>query len=85
MKKIRVVGRVDVTVSTVIEVGKQQNPSQKEIFETATAQFAGVLQFIGNGGYGEKLIGVDGEYDTIMPDSCVKFHDYWEEKQCETH
>lgn len=78
MKKIQVMGHLDVVVATVIEVEDNEKLSPEEIFDRATEQFTGVHQLCGNGGCGEKLIGVDGQYDSIMADSDVTFDDFSE-------
>lgn len=40
--------------------------------------FGGICSYCGNGGI-DKLIGVDGEYDTIEADESVEFDDAAEE------
>lgn len=77
MKKVRVFGRPEVVVSTVVEV--EDDASPEEIFKAATASFQGISQLVGNGGFGDRLIGVNGFDDTIMVDAEPTFDDYTEE------
>lgn len=77
MKKVRVFGRPEVVVSTVIEVEDDATP--EEIFSAATAEFRGISQLVGNGGCGDKMIGVNGSDDTIMVDAEPTFDDYTED------
>ena len=72
--KYRVLGHVDVVVSTVIE--SDQELDEDEIFDKATREFGGISQLVGNGGCGDKLIGVNGPDDTIMVDESPTFDDY---------
>ena len=76
MKKVRVFGRPDVVVSTVVEVDDDATPD--EIFGAASASFQGISQLVGNGGCGDKMIGVNGPDDTIMADTEPAFDDYTE-------
>lgn len=73
MKKYTVFGHTEITVSTVVEAN-----SIEEAIEKAEERFKGISSFCGNGGT-DKLIGVNGEDDTISADSCVKFDDAAEE------
>lgn len=77
MKKVRVFGHPEIVVSTVVEV--EDDASTEEIFKAATASFQGLSQLIGNGGFGDRLIGVNGPGDTIMVDAEPTFDDYTEE------
>lgn len=77
MKKVRVFGRPVVVVSTVIEVEDDATP--EEIYDAAAAEFGGVSQLVGNGGCGEKMIGVNCTHDTIMVDEEPTFDDYTED------
>lgn len=77
MKKVRVFGRPEVVVSTVIEVDDNATPD--EIFDAATKAFRGISQLVGNGGCGDKMIGVNGSDDTIMVDAEPTFDDYTED------
>lgn len=79
MKRIRVFGRATVTVSTIIEVGDDENLSDKEIYDRASENFGGIMSFVGNGGT-DKLIGVDEYEETISADEEPQFVDYMEEK-----
>ena len=65
----RVYGHTTVTVSTLVEAN-----SEEEAIEKANQEFGGILSYCGNGGT-DKLIGVDGEYDTIEADESVEFDD----------
>ena len=77
MKKVRVFGHPEVVVSTVVEVEDDATP--EEIFGAATAAFRGISQLVGNGGCGDKMIGVNGSDDTIMVDAEPTFDDYTED------
>jgi len=76
-KMVRVFGHVDVVVSTVVWVEEGATP--EAIFELATKEFKGISQLVGNGGCGDKLIGVNGPEDTIIADEAPTFDDYMEE------
>lgn len=76
MRKVRVFGHPEVVVSTVVEVEDDASPD--EIFKAATASFHGISQLVGNGGFGDRLIGVNGPGDTIMIDAEPTFDDFME-------
>ena len=78
MKKIRVLGNTQVTVSVVIEVPDNKPVTEEEIYQLATAQFGGVQAFCGNGGV-DKLIGVTGATESIDANEPVTFDDFMEE------
>lgn len=65
----RVYGHATVTVSTLVEAD-----SEEEAIEKANQEFGGIASYCGNGGT-DKLIGVEGEYDTIETDESVEFDD----------
>lgn len=67
--KYRVYGHTTVTVSTLVEAN-----SEEEAIEKANREFGGIISYGGNGGI-DKLIGVDGECDTIEADESVEFND----------
>ena len=71
--KYRVYGHTTVTVSTLVEAD-----SEEEAIEKANCEFGGIMSYAGNGGM-DKLIGVDGEYDTIEANESVEFDDAAEE------
>lgn len=75
--KYRVMGHVEVTISTVIE--SEEALSEEEIYEKADREFGGISQLVGNGGCGDRMIGVNGHHDTIMADEQPTFDDYMEE------
>lgn len=75
MKRYRVFGNTNVVVTTVIEVPDDEELTEDEIYARAYESFQGVSSFAGNGGI-DKLIGVNGEKDTIDADNEVKFDDY---------
>ncbi len=81
MKKYKVTGQLIVTVSTVVEVEDDEDLTEEEICERASNEFTGVQQLVGNGGCGDKMIGVDGKDDTIEADSWPEFNEceLWEE------
>ena len=63
----RVYGHTTVTISTIVEAN-----SKEEALRKAEADFKGIDSFLGNGG-SEKLIGVNGENDTIAADDEIVF------------
>lgn len=69
----RVFGHTVVDVSTVVEA-----ESEEEVIEVAQREFEGINSYCGNGG-DDKLIGVEGEYETIAADNYVVFDDAQEE------
>lgn len=77
MKKVRVFGCPEVVVSTVVEV--ENDATSEEIFKAATVAFQGISQLVGNGGFGDRMIGVNGPGDTIKVDAEPTFDDYTEE------
>ncbi len=78
MKKLRVFGHTEVTVSVAIEVGDDEELDEDEIFARAEEVFGGIGCFAGNGGT-DKLIGVYGWNETIAADNEVVFDDYAED------
>ncbi len=68
--KYIVLGHSEVTVS--IEVNAA---SGEEAIKKATKKFGGIHEFAGNGGL-DKLIGVNGETETIAADCPVEFDDW---------
>ncbi len=67
--KFTVLGNTQVTVSVQVEAD-----SEKEAYEKAKKQFKGIHAYVGNGGT-DKLIGVEGEHETIAADEPVTFDD----------
>ena len=57
-------------------VGENEELNEQKIINRASNEFGGVQQLVGNGGFGDKMIGVDGE-DTIDADGWPEF------KECE--
>lgn len=78
MKHIRVLGHAEITVSVLIEVRDDELVSEHEIYAKAGKAFNGIMAFAGNGGT-DKLIGVEGEGETISADEAPVFDDYMEE------
>lgn len=76
MKKVRVFGHTEVTVSVVISVA--DDATELDIYEAAKKQFTGVHSFSGCGGT-DKLIGVHGQNESIAADEAVVFDDCAEE------
>lgn len=72
MRKVRVYGETTVCVWTIVEIKDGEDLTEAEILDRATANFTGIHHLVGNGGCGEKLIGVDGD-NTISADSMVDF------------
>lgn len=79
MKKYRVFGHANVTVSVVVEVKDGVELSEEEILKKAQKKFNGIHAYLGNGGGGDKLIGVDGDTETIAADEAAVFDDYMPE------
>ena len=75
--KYRVMGNVQVTISTVVE--SEEKLTEDEIYEKASREFGGISQLVGNGGCGDRMIGVNGPDDTIIADEQPAFDDYMEE------
>ena len=73
MKKLRVFGHTEVTVSVAIEVDDDDELDEDEIYARAEEGC-----FAGNGGT-DKLIGVYGWNETIAADNEVVFDDYAED------
>ena len=78
MKKITVLGHTPVTVSVMIEVPDNAVLTESEIYAKAVKKFGGIRSYLGNGG-NDKLIGVEGEGETISADEAPVFDDYMEE------
>ena len=74
-KYIRVLGHAEVTVSVRIKVRDDETLSEQDIYARAGKKFGGI---VGNGGM-DKLIGVEGEGETISADEAPVFDDYMEE------
>lgn len=72
MRKVRVYGETTVCVWTIVEIKDGEDLTEAEILDRATANFTGIHHLVGNGGCGDKLIGVDGD-NTISADSMVDF------------
>ena len=77
-KYIRVLGHAEVTVSVRIKVIDDETLSEQDIYARAGKKFGGIMAFVGNGGM-DKLIGVEGEGETISADEAPVFDDYMEE------
>lgn len=77
MKKVRVFGCPLVVVSTVVEV--EDDATSEEISKAATVAFQGISQLVGNGGFGDRMLGVNGPNDTIIIDKEPIFDDWAEE------
>lgn len=77
MKKLRVFGHTEVTVSVLVEVDEEHLAEMDEcdIFDLAAQKFGGIGSFAGNGGI-DKLIGVCGSRESIDADNDVEFDDY---------
>lgn len=77
MKKLRVFGHTEVTVSVLVEVPDEQfaEMDESDIYDLADQEFGGIGSFAGNGGI-DKLIGVCGSQESIAADGDVEFDDY---------
>lgn len=65
-----VYGLATATVTITVEAD-----SPEEALEKANDQFGGVSGYAGNGGMGDKLIGVSGWNETIQYDDSPEFTD----------
>lgn len=79
-KRFIVYGHTTVTVSTVVEVeiDDDEEIDKDEIFDLAQREFGGIKSYAGNGGI-DKIIGVDGDFESIEADEDVEFDDFCEE------
>lgn len=77
MKKLRVFGHTEITVSVLVEVDEERfaEMDESDIFDIASQEFGGIGSFAGNGGI-DKLIGVYGSRESIDADNDVEFDDY---------
>lgn len=75
MKKITVLGHTPVTVSVTIEVPDNAVLTESEIYAKAVKKFGGIRSYLGNGG-NDKLIGVEGDGESISADESVTFDDF---------
>lgn len=75
MKKIIVLGHTPVTVSVMIEVPDNAVLTESEIYAKAVKKFGGIRSYLGNGG-NDKLIGVEGDGESISADESVTFDDF---------
>ena len=72
-KKYIVLGHTTVTVAVEVTANDEE-----EAMGIARKKFGGVTAYAGNGGR-DKLIGVDGENESIYSDERVKFDDVMED------
>ena len=70
MKRVRVIGRVECRVAIILEV--ENNTSLEEILGLAECEFGGVQPIHGHEG-SDKMIGVEGLYETIECEKEVEF------------
>ena len=68
-KKYDVHGTVPVVVHITVEA-----ESEEQAIEIATKKFKGVHEYLVNDGY-DKLIGVEGDYESITVDGNVELDD----------
>jgi len=69
MNKYRVYGHTTVTVAIDVVAN-----SKKEAYEVALDERAALTAYVGNGGL-DKLIGVDGEDESVSADCEIKYDD----------
>lgn len=74
-KKYRVFGHASVTVSIVVSAPDGRELTEEEILKRAKKHFNGIRSYIGNGG-DDKLIGVEGNTETITEDESPIFDDF---------
>ena len=83
MKKIRVYGNASITVSCVVYLKDNEELDEDVIYDLANERFSGIEAYVGNGGY-DKLIGVEGDEETISDDGYLDWDDYEvEDEHCE--
>ncbi len=78
MKRYKVMGHVDVAVTTIVEVEDGEELTEEEICERASGEFSGIENYAGFGDCGH-LIGVSGDEDTIEAIGEVQFTECEEE------
>jgi hypothetical protein len=65
--------RYKVYGSTVVNVVTEVTAdSPEEALETALSELNGLIQYVGNGG-ADKLVGVDGEHDSVSADDEIQW------------
>ena len=88
MKKYRVFGTTVVTVAKEVWANNED-----EAYEKAFDKLNSLTQFCGNGGCGDKLVGVYGYDESVSADDDIEYNDYeilednpdyFECPQCET-
>ena len=73
--KYRIFGNTNVVVTTTIEVPDDSEISEKELYEIAAKKFRGIKPYLGNSG-SDKLIGVEGEHDSIFAEEKIVWDDF---------
>lgn len=80
-RQYRVFGDAVVTVSCVVELDEKTSDQlsaaelEQELYKRARSKFEGIRAYLGNGG-DSKLIGVEGDKETIAADAPVEWADY---------
>jgi len=78
MKRYKVTGHIDVTVTTIVEAEDGEKLTEEEICARAYEAFEGVGNYAGFGDC-DHMIGVSGDEDTIEAVGEVEFTEYEEE------
>jgi len=65
--RYKVYGHTTVSIVTEVEAD-----SEGEALEVACGELDSLIPYVGNGG-SDKLIGVDGENDTVGADDCIQW------------
>jgi len=78
MKRYKVTGHVDVTVTTIIEIEDGEELTEEEICARANGEFGGIENYAGFGDC-DHMIGVSGDEDTIEATGEVEFTECEEE------
>ena len=69
MRRYIVYGRTTVIITTEVEA-----ESEEEAYEIADGQRCGLDVYVGNGGT-DKLVGVDGENESVSADEEIVYYD----------
>ncbi len=78
MKRYKVTGYIDVTVTTIVEVEDGEELTVEVICARANGEFGGIENFAGFGDC-DHMIGVSGDEDTIEAAGEVEFTECEEE------
>ncbi len=80
MKRYKVTGHANVTITTIVEVEDDEELTEDEICDIAYTEFGGIGNYAGFGDC-DHLIGVSGDEDTIHADGEIEFTECEEEQR----